>query len=192
MPARLEVICGPMFSGKTEELLRRIQRASWRGERVAVVKPHIDTRTEAFIAARAIIDGQSKIVGKHDATVISNQQELVDIIATKPDVLAINEGQFFEPWLVSVITDTLEQHKDTAMRIIIDGLDRDYRKQPFGCMPALILESDDTQKLKGVCMACGDDNGIFTQRLAHDNRQILVGDLGQYQVRCRKCHYIPS
>ena len=190
MPATLEVICGPMFSGKTEELLRRIFRSTWQRQRVVAVKPRIDTRTEAFIAARAIIDGESRVVAQHSASVIGDRHELTDIIDTKPDLLAISEGQFFEPWLVEVIMTTLEWQKNGTMHIVVDGLDRDSRRQPFGCMPTLILEADYVTKLRGVCMQCGSDNGIFTQRLMRDNRQIVVGDYGQYQVRCRACHDI--
>lgn len=191
MPARLEVIAGPMFSGKTEELLRRVNRATWSRKKVVVVKPRVDTRSEAFVAARAVVDGKSVVVARYPATVIAEQRELADIVNAKPDVLAISEGQFFADWLLETVTHALEWQKAGNLRIIVDGLDRDYRRQPFGVMPQLLLEADDVTKLHGICMACGDEYGIFTQRLVKDERQIVVGDIGDYQVRCRNCHYIP-
>lgn len=191
MPARLEVIAGPMFSGKTEELLRRVNRASWSRRKVVVAKPRVDTRTESFVAARAIVDGESVIVAKHPAVVIAEQRELADIVNAKPDVLAISEGQFFPEWLLETVTGALEWQKKGSLRIIVDGLDRDYRRMPFGVMPQLMLEADDITKLRGVCMACGDEDGVFTQRLVKDANQVRIGDIGDYQVRCRACHYIP-
>ena len=193
MPARLEVIAGPMFSGKSEELIRRIRRAKWANKRIALVKPFRDSRTESYVATRNIVDGRSLIAETFPAEPVCAIEDILMVLeSTEAEILGIDEGQFFDDWLIDGVAVLLRTHKLQDFRIIVAGLDLDYRLQPFGPMPQLLAMADRIDKLTGVCMNCGTDDARFTQRLHGTSQTIQVGDLGDYQVRCRKCHFIPT
>lgn len=193
MPARLEVIAGPMFSGKTGELIRRIERARLARKRVQLIKPRLDDRTKEFVAARSFDEsGKCGFAKRIPAVVVGMHQEFVAAMDGDWDVIGLDEAQFFlEPWFLTELIGLLEIQKDSNLRIIASGLDLDYRLEPFGPMPQLLAMADEVNKLTAVCVSCGAD-ARFTQRLRGSTEQIQVGDAGDYEVRCRTCHYIPS
>lgn len=181
----LEVICGPMFSGKSEELIRRIKRAKIARQGVATFKHHFDNRTDITC------------VVSHDGNKVSAQPvDQVDAIAamvSQPDihVVGIDEVQFFPNKIVSVILDLV----DAGKRVIVAGLDLDFRGVPFGCMPALLAVADSVTKLEAICSICGQ-NAHFSQRLInekparYDDPIIMIGAQEAYQARCRCCFSI--
>ena len=203
---RLEVIAGPMFSGKSEELIRRLRRARHGGKEILVIKPKIDKRTENRIVAR-----QKKVEGlgfePHDeleAIPIENEEELRDLIIKKrPKVIGIDEVQFFGGWLVGFLELLMKMmaatnHAGEAPRgellIIAAGLDLDAWRKPFGPMPTLMAMADKVDKETAVCFECHDKYGpaIFTQKKGGPGQQIEVGDAELYEARCRTCHKIPD
>lgn len=181
--SRLEVIVGPMFSGKTEELLRRLRREEIAGRSIALVRPAIDTRYEwGYVTSH---NGQ-----KLEAKNLDNSYYLYEIAFEESiDVIGIDEGQFFDSSLVEYISAALENNK----KVIICGLDKDFATQDFGPMPRLMVLADRVDKLTAVCNKCGSDDASFTQRLvdgkpaAFDGPTILVGGTESYEARCRDC-----
>ncbi|HHW68295.1 MAG: thymidine kinase [Epulopiscium sp.] len=180
----LEIICGPMFSGKSEELIRRIKRAKIAKQNVLVFKPKIDTRYE------------EECICSHDgnnikAISISNSEEILNYINEDTDVIGIDEVQFLEGDTVSVCKGLVAEGR----RVICAGLDMDFRGEPFGCVPNLLAVADSITKLTAVCMNCGKP-AIFTQRLVdgkpakYNDPLILIGAKESYEARCRKCHQI--
>ena len=190
MPSRLEGICGCMFSGKSEEVLRRIRRQEYAGRRVLVVKPKGDDRTETFIASRVKRgDGTTEIVDKWDAHVISAADELWQLLKEHPcDTLVIDEAQFFGDGFADMIGAILYEHRFEDFLIIVAGLDQDYLQQPFGPMGAILCIADDITKLSAVCMRCKAPFARHTQRLKGGSEQKQTGDAGSYEARCRECH----
>ncbi len=182
---RLEVVCGSMFSGKSEELIRRLRRAEFARLSVQVFKHsldgerssinHLHAHSGATIAAQAV----------------SSAGQIRESLATGVQVVGIDEIQFFDADIVSVVLELVE----SRCRVIVAGLDVDFRTYPFGSMPALMAIADDVLKLKAVCMVCGDD-ARFTQRLVDgkpaqkDDPLVLIGATECYQARCRTCHEI--
>lgn len=182
----LEVICGPMFSGKSEELIRRLRRATIARQRVICFKhsldnnrynlDHITSHNGSSIAAYSI-DREDQII------------ELADFY--QAEVIGIDETQFFPRTIISIICSLI----DAQRRIIIAGLDRDFRNMPFGPMPTLLAIADQVTKLTAICTACGTNAGL-TQRLVdgkpakYDDPVILVGAQESYQARCRRCFSI--
>lgn len=202
MTARLEVIVGPMFSGKTERLIARLHRAQYAKKRVRIIKPAHDTRTQGYIASRAVNpDGTTEITDQLSAVMVQGEAEFWKIINTnKFDVLAVDEAQFFPldtpmrdslGWFGRAIRELLRQRCDTQLRIIVAGLDLDFAEEPFGPIPGLLAIADSVEKLTGVCMICGSDAGYISYRMISDDRQLVVGDAGEYQVRCRSCYEPP-
>ena len=203
MPAHLEVYVGPMFSAKTERLIAELKRATYAGKRIKVLKPGRDTRTDEFIASRRVNpDGSVTIVDTFPAIVIRTEDELHAVLSPSDyDVLAIDEAQFFpldegmhDPlgWFGRAIRDLLRDKREGNLRILIAGLDLDFAEEPFGPMPGLLSLADTIEKLKAVCMACGDYNAHLSQRLSEVDSQIAVGDAGMYQARCRACFTAPA
>jgi len=193
VPARLEVIAGPMFSGKTEELIRRIERAHWGNKRVVVAKPRIDDRTTDSIAARAVEKGKSVLTKSHEAVIIQEIHALTEILEREqPDVFALDECQFFDDELVLWMREMLQVLRGQSIKFVAAGLDLDFRGLPYGAMPGLMALADSVAKLDAVCMQCGIDGARLTQRLYGSNETNVVGDYGQYEVRCRRCHTIPA
>ena len=202
MTARLEVIVGPMFSGKTERLIAKLHRAQYAKKRVRIIKPARDTRTQGYIASRAVLsDGTTQITDQLSAVMVHSVDDFWHIVnLNKFDVLAVDEAQFFpldEPmkdclgWFGRAIRELMYERRKTNLRIIVAGLDMDFAEEPFGPIPGLLAIADSVEKLTGVCMVCGSDAGYISFRLVSDDQQLVVGDAGEYQVRCRSCYEPP-
>ena len=203
MAARLEVIVGPMFSGKTELLIARLHRALYARKRLRIVKPAHDTRTQGFIASRAVNpDGTTEVTDTLSATMVRNEADFARVVGAGDfDVLAVDEAQFFpldEPmcdslgWFGRAVRDLLHERRQSPLRIIVAGLDMDFAENPFGPIPGLLAIADQVEKLTGVCMVCGSDHGTISQRVVPGEQQLVVGDAGEYQVRCRACYEPPG
>lgn len=178
----LEVICGPMFCGKTEELIRRLRRAEIAEQEVRVFKPKIDNRYANWF-----------IVTHYGAELEAEPVEMAHKIlkyAEKADVVGIDEAQFFDNF--DILT-TINLLIDKGKRVIVSGLDQDYRQQPFGAMPELLAMADSALKLQSICSICKSE-ATTTQRLIdgkparYDEETILVGGTDSYEARCRNCH----
>jgi thymidine kinase len=173
----VEVVCGSMFSGKTEELLRRVKRARLARQRVILFKPRIDNRYDDV-----------KVVShegiKAEATAVTSSAELLTFIdrAHLPDVVGIDEAQFFD----EAIVDAAEELANAGVRVICAGLDQDYRGKPFGPMAALMSVAEYVTKLQAVCSRCGAA-ACRSQRLVGMERQLFVGGAADYEPRCRRC-----
>ncbi len=192
--ARLEVITGPMFSGKTEESIRRLRRATFVRKRILVVRPSTDNR-----GARNIFDlikGDDKLscYERLATRVLNHVKELRNIVDSwKPDILAIDEAQFFGLELLEYLDELLEKKKSQNFTIVVAGLDMDAWRRPFGIMPQLLAMADEVLKLTAICVACNGENpAIFTQKKGGTGEQVEVGDTGLYEARCRACYYVPS
>ncbi len=173
----IEVICGPMFSGKTEELIRRVKRSQIAKQRVQIFKPAIDVRYDV------------EDVVSHSSQVIKSEpvENAVDILVRLKDstrVVAIDEIQFFDEAIITVVTKLAAR----GYRVICAGLDLDYRAQPFGPMPMLLALADDVFKIHAICTVCGAP-ATRSQRLSLSQKdQILLGETDAYEARCRG-HY---
>ena len=172
---RIEVICGSMFSGKTEELIRRLRRARLARQKVEIYKPALDTRySEADVVS-------------HDATTIASTPveaaASILLLAAEADVVGIDEAQFFDQGLVEVCTTLANQGK----RVIIAGLDMDFQGQPFGPMPALCAVAEDVTKVHAICVKCGD-LAYVSHRIVADERRVLLGEKDEYEPLCRACY----
>ena len=181
----IELVCGSMFSGKTEELIRRVRRAVIARQDVQVFKPGLDARYAA--------EKVSSHDGLHwDAAVVNSAVDILGQVQDGTDVVAIDEAQFFD-WTIAEVCDQLAQR---GKRVIITGLDMDFRGEPFGPMPVLMAQAEKVDKLQAICAVCGAP-ASRTQRLVngipanHDDPQILVGADEVYQARCRRCHEVP-
>ena len=202
MTARLEVIVGPMFSGKTERLIAKLHRAQYAKKRVRILKPAHDTRTQGYIASRAVLpDGTTQVTAQLSAVMVHDEESFWKIVhLNKFDVLVIDEVQFFPldtpmkdslGWFGRAVRTLLRERHDTSLRIIVAGLDMDFAEEPFGPIPGLLAIADSVEKLTGVCMVCGSDDGYISYRMISDDKQLVVGDIGEYQVRCRSCYEPP-
>lgn len=181
----IEVICGSMFSGKTEELIRRVRRAQIARQKVQVFKPRLDDRYQGEKVASH--------TGMHlDATVVGEAAEIPQLVASDTDVVVIDEGQFFD-WTIADVCDFLA---DDGRRVIIAGLDTDFRGEHFGPMPLLMAQAERVDKLQAICVVCGAP-ASRSQRLIngrpafHDDPVIMVGADEVYEARCRHCHQVP-
>jgi len=182
---KLEVVCGPMFSGKSEELMRRLRRAKIARQHIIIFKPTIDTR---YIADNIVShDGNSL-----NAFPVKDAQELLSVVVNNnATVIGIDEAQFFDIGIVDTICELIESGK----RVIVAGLDLDYRGIPFGPMPLLLAIADQITKLQAICNTCGHD-AHFTQRIVNnkpapfEDEVVKVGGQESYQARCRTCHVI--
>ena len=172
----VEVICGSMFSGKTQELIRRLKRLKVAKKKFIVFKPSIDTRYK-----------KNKIVSHNkdsiNATVVNNIAEIQNLISDE-EVIAIDEAQFFDETLISLCNDLANKGK----RIIICGLDMDYLGVPFGIMPSLMAISDSITKLHAICSDCGD-TANYSYRKSIDQDRIVIGEKDEYKALCRVCFY---
>lgn len=181
----IEVICGSMFSGKTEEMIRRLRRAVIAKQKVQVFKPSIDTRYNVEkITSHAGVD--------FEALPAKASSEIIDLLEDDTTVVGIDEAQFFDNGIVKII-DTLA---DKGYRVIVTGLDQDFRGEPFGCIPELMAKADDVEKLHAICMVCGGP-AARTQRLVdgkpayYDDPIVIVGASEMYEARCREHHEVP-
>lgn len=181
----IELICGSMFSGKTEELIRRIVRAEIARQKVQVFKPKIDTRYKAEQVS-------SHSGSYYEATVVDSALEIEALIGEDTDVVAIDEVQFFD-WNIAELCDRLA---DKGLRVILAGLDMDFRGEPFGPMPLLMAQAEVVDKLQAICMVCGVP-ASRTQRLIdsrpayYNDPVIMVGANEVYEARCRCHHEVP-
>jgi len=181
----VEVICGSMFCGKTEELIRRLRRARIARQKVQVFKPALDNRyDEKKVTSHSGLDV--------DAIPVPSPEGILENLEKGTTVVGIDEVQFFE----SGIVDVVESLADKGVRVIVTGLDMDFRGEPFGCMPQLMARAEKVDKLHAICMVCG---GLAsrTQRLvdgkpAHYNDPVVVvGAQELYEARCRQHHEVP-
>lgn len=183
----LEVICGPMFSGKSEELMRRLRRATIARQQVVVLKNSLDNRHKHAFEYVVSHDGN-----KLNAQPVTSIDEIMPFVTElEADVIGIDEVQFFPKEIIAVICTLINAKK----RVIVAGLDLDFRGVPFGPMPILLAIADKITKLQAICSLCGCD-ALFTQRLVnnepakYDDPIILVGAQEAYQARCRDCYSI--
>lgn len=171
----IEVITGSMFSGKSEELIRRLRRAQIARRKVQIFKPAIDSRySEEHIVSHSEMRIESQLV--HSAS------EIVEGVAPDAEVIGIDEGQFFDQDLVRVANQLACQGK----RVIIAGLDMDYLGRPFEPMPLLLAIAEDITKTRAICMQCGSP-ATYTQRLIASRERVVVGAADAYEARCRGC-----
>ena len=203
MSARLELIVGPMFAGKTERLIAKLHRAQYARKRVRILKPAFDTRTQGSIASRAVnADGGTEITATLPAVRLRHAGDFArHTQGDDYDVLAVDEAHFFpldEPagdllgWFGRCVRDLLRARAKSDLRIIIAGLELDFAEAPFGPVPGLMALADSIEKLTGVCMICGSDAGYISHRIVPGDAQLVVGDTGEYQVRCRACYEPPA
>ncbi len=180
----LEVICGCMFAGKTEELIRRINVLSYAKKNIIVFKPKIDNR----YSEKSIVSHSGT---KVPCIVVDNAKDILKYITTETDVIAIDEVQFFDKDII----DVCEYLADRGVRVMVAGLDKDFRSEPFGVMPELLTRAEFVTKLTAVCAKCGAP-ATRTQRLVNgkpasfEDPIVMVGANEQYEPRCRHCHEI--
>ncbi len=173
---QIEVICGSMFSGKTEELIRRLNRALIARQQVEIFKPVLDTRYH-----------EEQVVS-HNANAIRstpvNFAEDILLLAGNCDVVGIDEVQFFDEQIVRVVGNLARSGK----RVILAGLDMDFEGNPFGPMPLLMAMAEYVTKVHAICMQCGD-LAAFSFRLSSDRGKVVLGEKESYEARCRKCFF---
>ena len=188
----LSVICGPMFSGKSRELIRLIHIAEIAGQQTVIFKPRIDTRYS------------HSDVSSHDgihmeARAVDTAGEIVSVLLSRdhlPDVVGVDEGQFFDSGLPAVCQWLV----DRGCRVVVAGLDRNFRGEPFGSMPDLLACAEEVLKLRAVCMRCKDPRttAVLPQRLIdnepapYDSPEVMVGGAEFYEARCLDCHEVPG
>lgn len=175
----IEVICGSMFSGKTEELIRRLKRAKIANLKVEIFKPSFDTRYHE----QNIVSHDENAI---QSTPIDNSQTIL-LLANEVNVIGIDEAQFFDDQLPEVC----DQLAFRGIRVIIAGLDMDFRAQPFGQMPNLLAKADYITKLHAICVKCGNIAN-YSYRKAPTKGQLLLGEKDSYEPRCRNCYYDPA
>lgn len=180
------MITGSMFSGKTEELIRRVRRALYARRRVQVFKPALDTRTDD-----SLIRSHNGV--HHEAVAAGVSRHLLDLIRPETAVVGIEEVQFFDPGIV----DVCQALAGRGLQVIVAGLDMDFRGCPFGPMPALLAVADEVVKLRAICARCGAD-AARSQRLIDGEPApasaptVLIGAQEHYEARCRHCHEVPE
>jgi thymidine kinase len=185
-PGWIEVICGSMFSGKSEELIRRVRRAEIAKQKVQVFKPSLDDRYST--------QGVASHSGFYwEAVPVKDVADIAARLESDTDVVAVDEAQFFD-W---TIADLCSDLADRGVRVIVAGLDLDFRGEPFGPMPLLMAQAEIVDKLQAICVRCGAP-ASRTQRLvnglpaSYDDDIIRVGASEVYEARCRRCHQVPG
>jgi len=181
----VEVICGSMFSGKTEEMIRRLRRAVIAKQEVQVFKPAIDNLYKVErVTSHAGVD--------FEALPVNHSTEILKALKPETTVVGVDEAQFFDDGIIDVI----DQLADRGLRVIVTGLDMNFRGEPFGCVPTLLAKADKVDKLQAICMVCGEPAGR-TQRLVngqpakYDDPLVVVGAAEMYEARCRQHHQVP-
>ena len=172
---RVEVICGSMFSGKTEELIRRLRRAQFARQRVQIFKPAIDVR----YSEQEVVTHEGNAI---PCTPIDSPQSIL-LLCEDSQVIGIDEAQFFGIDLVGVCNELARR----GVRVIVAGLDLDFRAQPFGPMPQLMAIADDVLKVHAICLRCGS-LAYVSHRLVEAQRQVLLGEKNEYEPLCRQCY----
>ena len=175
----IEVICGSMFSGKSEELIRRLRRAQIARQRVQIFKPRVDNRySEDHIVSHSEMKIKSQLVAQ--------PREILELLDGRTQVIGVDEGQFFDMDLVYVCNKLA----DTGKRVIVAGLDQDFRGKPFDPMPQLLAIAEYITKTLAICVRCGAPANR-TQRLVENSDRLLVGAVDAYEARCRLCFEPP-
>ena len=170
----IEVICGPMFSGKTEELIRRLIRAQIAKQIVTIFKPALDDRySEDYIVSH----NKRKI----KSITIKNTDDIKKH-AKHSDVVGIDEAQFFDISLIEICKELAEKGK----RVVVAGLEKDFQALPFGPMPQLLVDAEYVSKVNAICMKCGDPAN-FSYRISEEKKLVVIGEIDKYEARCRKC-----
>lgn len=174
-PGRIEVVCGSMFSGKTEELIRRLRRAKFARQKVEIFKPAMDTRYS------------EEDVVSHDhhsipSTPISSSAEIL-LLSSEIDVVGIDEAQFLDTGLTEVCNELANR----GIRVIVAGLDMDYKGIPFGPIPSLCAIADDVTKVHAICVRCGA-LAYVSHRIVESDRRVLLGETSEYEPLCRECY----
>ena len=172
---RIEVICGSMFSGKSEELIRRLKRAKFAKQQVEIFKPSIDTR---YSDVDVVSHDQNTI----QSTPIDSSGSIL-LLAGENEVIGIDEAQFLDNGLV----DVCNQLANRGIRVIIAGLDMDFKGKPFGPMPALCAIADDVTKVHAICVKCGSQ-AYVSHRLVASDKRVLLGETQEYEPLCRECY----
>ncbi len=172
---RIEVICGSMFSGKTEELIRRLKRAKFARQRVEIFKPSIDVR---YSDEEVVSHDSNSIV----STPIDSSASIL-LLSSDKDVVGIDEAQFFDEGLI----DVCNQLADNGIRVIVAGLDMDYKRAPFGPIPALCAIADEVTKVHAICVKCGN-LAYVSHRITQSDKRVLLGEKDTYEPLCRECY----
>ncbi len=172
---RVEVICGSMFSGKTEELIRRMRRAQFAKQKVEIFKPSIDVRySEEEVVSH---EGNSIV-----STPVDSSQSIL-LLAGDSDVIGVDEAQFFDEGIVGVCNELAQR----GVRVIVAGLDLDFKGVPFGPMPKLLAIADDVTKVHAICVRCGS-LAYVSHRIVEGDRQVMLGETKEYEPLCRECY----
>ncbi|MCH3981418.1 MAG: thymidine kinase [Prevotella sp.] len=174
-PGRIEVVCGSMFSGKTEELIRRMKRAKFARQRVEIFKPSIDVR---YSEMNVVSHDQNSI----PSTPVDSSASIL-LLSSEIDVVGIDEAQFLDAQLPDVCNELANR----GVRVIIAGLDMDYRGVPFGPMPALCAIADEVTKVHAICVKCGA-LAYVSHRLVKNSKRVLLGEQSEYEPLCRECY----
>lgn len=171
----IEIVCGSMFSGKTEELIRRLKRAEFAKQEILLVKPTVDDRYHK----KKVVSHQGT---SFEAICISNSSEILELWKDER-VVAIDEAQFFDPDIVTVCNELAQN----GVRVIVAGLDMDFTGEPFGPMPRLLAIAEYVTKVHAICVSCGD-LAQFSHRMVKNKEQVLVGAVEEYKPLCRMCY----
>ena len=174
-PGRIEVVCGSMFSGKTEELIRRMKRAKFAKQKVEIFKPSIDTR---YSDEEVVSHDQNSI----RSTPIESSGSLL-LLASDIDVVGIDEAQFFDKGLVEVCNELANR----GIRVIVAGLDMDFKGVPFGPIPALCAIADEVTKVHAICVKCGN-LAYLSHRIVSGDKRVMLGEQTEYEPLCRECY----
>lgn len=174
-PGRIEVVCGSMFSGKTEELIRRMKRAKFAKQKVEIFKPSLDTR---YSDVDVVSHDQHSI----PSTPIDSSSTIA-LLSSDIDVVGIDEAQFLDDGVVDVCNDLANR----GVRVIVAGLDMDFQGKPFGPMPALCAIADDVTKVHAICVKCGA-LAYISHRLVANDKRVLLGEQMEYEPLCRECY----
>ena len=174
-PGRIEVVCGSMFSGKTEELIRRLRRAKFARQRVEIYKPAIDKR----YSEEEVVSHDSNAIM---STPIDSSAQIL-LLSSDIDVVGIDEAQLFDDGLVDVRNELANR----GVRVIVAGLDMDYKGVPFGPIPALCAIADDVQKVHAICVKCGA-LAYVSHRKVHGDKRVMLGEMQEYEPLCRDCY----
>ena len=174
-PGRIEVVCGSMFSGKTEELIRRMKRAEFARQKVEIFKPAIDTR---YSEEDDVSHDQHSI----PSTPIDSSSSIL-LLSSDIDVVGIDEAQFLDDRLPEVCNELANR----GVRVIVAGLDMDFKGVPFGPMPALCAIADEVTKVHAICVRCGN-LAYVSHRLVDNDKRVLLGETNEYEPLCRECY----
>lgn len=174
-PGRIEVVCGSMFSGKTEELIRRLRRAKFAKQRVEIFKPALDTR---YSEIEVVSHDRNSIM----STPVDSSSDIL-LLSSDIDVVGIDEAQFFDDGLVQVCNELANK----GIRVIVAGLDMDFKGVPFGPIPALCAIADEVTKVHAICVRCGS-LAYVSHRLVANDKRVMLGEQAEYEPLCRECY----